>query len=274
MLAWLPAIPMGLGFFIYEQSMQDQRFRGPAIAMVREALASPELAVRLNDNPAEARHDIWAMMLLTFFRYPQAINIVVLFGLVAPRIVSYDLRSRAHLLYFSRPLTVAEYLIGKSLVLVTLLSLTVTIPALAVYVIGLSLSPDTTTILQTWDLPLRILVASLSLAVPTAAVAVLFSSFTSESRYASFAWFATWILGWVTYATLSSSELMRGADIMTLSAKTKLVSPYHTLGEIQAWIFGVSTSQAEVTAAILLVSTVTVVSIMVSYQRVAGQLRQ
>lgn len=274
LLAWLPAIPMGVGFFIYEQSMQDPRFEGAALELVGDAMDRPDLAERLSENPEDARHEIWALMLLTFFRYPQAINIVVLFGLVAPRIISYDLRSRAHLLYFSRPLTVFEYLLGKSLVLITLLALTVTIPALTVYVIGLSLSPDTSTVLQTWDLPLRILAASASLAIPTAALAILYSSFTSESRYASFAWFATWILGWVTYGTLSSGELMAGGDLVTLSPRLKLVSPYHALGEIQGAIFGVSVENSESTAAICLAAAVTFFSIMVAYYRISGQLRQ
>jgi ABC-type transport system involved in multi-copper enzyme maturation permease subunit len=272
LLAWLPAIPMGIGFFLYEQSLQDPRF-GPVVEdLLRDAMNRPDLAIRLAEDPVQARHDVWALMLLSFFRYPQAINIVLVFGLVAPRIISYDLRSRAHLLYFSRPLTVAEYLLGKALVLVALLVATVTIPALAVYLIGLSLSPDTSTILQTWDLPLRILLASISLAIPTAAVAILYSSFTSESRYASFAWFATWILGWVTYGTLSSGELMRGGDLLSLSPQTKLVSPYHTLGEIQAAIFGVADVGGEAGPAFILVIVITFVAMMVAYQRVAGQL--
>lgn len=274
LLAWLPAIPMGIGFFIYEQSLQDPRFQIFAIDFVGDAMNRPDLAMQLAEDPEKARHDIWALMLLTFFRYPQALNIVLLFGLVAPRLISFDLRSRAHLLYFSRPLTVVEYLLGKAMVLVVLLLLTVTIPALVVYLIGLSLSPDTSTVLQTWDLPGRILLASASLAIPTASVAVLFSSFTSESRYASFAWFAIWILGWVTYGTLTSGELMAGGQLITLSPSFKLVSPYHTLGEIQKAIFGVSAADTDASAALLLVSAVTFFAIFIAYQRLADQLRR
>lgn len=274
LLAWLPAIPMGIGFFIYEQSLQDPRFQALAVDLTGDLMNRPELAERLAADPQDARHDIWALMLLNFFRYPQAINIVVLFGLVAPRLISFDLRSRAHLLYFSRPLTVAEYLVGKGLVLIVLLSLTVTIPALSVYVIGLLLSPDLLTILQTWDLPLRILVASASLAIPTAAVAILYSAFTPESRYASFAWFATWILGWVTYAALSSGELMAGGSIISLSPQFTLVSPYHTLGEIQKEIFGVIGTDADARSAWLLVGAVTFFATFIAYQRIAGQLRK
>ena len=274
LLAWLPAIPMGIGFFIYEQSLQDPRFQVVAADLVGDLMNRPDLAEKLMDDPQQARHDIWALMLLTFFRYPQAINIVLLFGLVAPRLISFDLRSRALLLYFSRPLTVVEYLVGKGMVLAVLILMTVTIPALVVYLIGLSLSPDTSTVLQTWDLPLRILVASASLTIPTAAVALLFSSFTAESRYASFAWFATWILGWVTYATLSSGELMAGGDLITMSPRFKLVSPYHTLGEIQKAIFGVSATDTDASSAFVLIAAVTFFAAFVAYQRLAGQLRK
>jgi ABC-type transport system involved in multi-copper enzyme maturation permease subunit len=197
---------------------------------------------------------------------------VVMFGLVAPRLISFDLRSRAYLLYFSRPLSVAEYLIGKGLVLVALLGCTSTIPALFVYLAGLGFSPDPWTIAATWDLPLRILVASLTLAIPTASLAILYSSFTSESRYAAFAWFATWGLGWVSYLVLNSVNVINNQSAV-LPRYIDLISPYHTLGLVQSVVFGTLPDPAEGQSAIVLVTVVTCCAILVSYYRVAAQLR-
>lgn len=273
MLAWLPSIPVGLSFFAYEQSLQSTEWREVLAAMFRNLLDRADIADRLVANPLEARHEIWAMLLLAFFRYPQSLNMVILFGMVAPRIVSYDLRSRAYLLYFSRPLSVAEYLLGKAMVLIVLLAMTCTVPALGVYLIGLALSPDTTTILQTWDMPLRIVAASATLAVPTAALAILYSAFTTESRYAAFAWFTTWALGWVAYGTLTSSELAAAGPAALVDERIKLISPYHVLGEIQAAVFGALPPGSNVVPAVLLVSVVTIFALVVSYHRIAGQLR-
>ena len=39
-------------------------------------------------------------MILAFFRYPQAIAMVLVVGLIAPMMISYDFRSKAYLLYF------------------------------------------------------------------------------------------------------------------------------------------------------------------------------
>lgn len=271
--AWLPAIPAGFGFFAYEQSLQSSEWREMIASMLALRFQRPDIAASFLQDPTETRGQIWSMILFAFFRYPQAIIMVVLFGLAAPKIISYDLRSRAYLLYFSRPLTVVEYLVGKALVLVTLLVLTSTIPALAVYCVGIGFSPDASSIEQTWQLPFRVLLASASLAIPTASLAIAYSSFTSESRYASFAWFATWILGWVTYGTLTSSELMQNGLTIGTSQNIKLASPYHALGEIQAAIFGTLAEPSDAIPATILVSVVTIVSMMVAYHRVAGQLR-
>ncbi|XZE51801.1 ABC transporter permease subunit [Planctomycetaceae bacterium SH139] len=273
MIAMLPMIPVGVCFFMYEQIPESDGLKRAALEVSSELFESnPQLRDAIVSDSPEARHLVWANLLLGFFRYPQAILMVVLFGLVAPRIISYDIRSRAYLLYFSRPLTVVEYLIGKALVLIVLLALTSTIPALGVYCLGLAFSPDLWTFFETWDLPLRIIAASVTLALPTAALAILYSSFTSESRYAAFAWFTTWGLGWVTYLVLTSSALFSN-DFTAVPKYVTLVSPYHALGQIQAAIFGTLADNGEASGAILLVSVVTICSMMIAYQRVAAQLR-
>lgn len=67
---------------------------------------------------------------------------------------------------------------------------------------------------------------------------------------------------------------MAGGDLVTLSPRFKLVSPYHTLGEIQTTIFGISADNSESSAAILLAGAVTFFSMVIAYHRISGQLRQ
>ncbi len=69
-----------------------------------------------NADPSTARHEVWSLLLMTFFRYPQAVLMVLLVGMIAPPLISQDFRSRAFLLYFSRPITPVEYVFGKAMV--------------------------------------------------------------------------------------------------------------------------------------------------------------
>jgi ABC-2 type transport system permease protein len=115
------------------------------------------------------------------------------------------------------------------------------VPALALYLVGVLLSPNLGVFADTWDLPLRIIAASMVLMLPTSALALCFSSLTQESRYAGFAWFTVWILGWFTYGAATAAEAFnaqqgafaqRGAAVIAESTWTHL-SLYHTLGRVQ-----------------------------------------
>jgi hypothetical protein len=222
-------------------------------------------------------------LILTFFRYPQLTAMVLLVGLIAPMLVCYDLRSKAYLLYFSRPLSPTEYILGKSAVVWFFLGLIVTIPALILYVVGVLLSPSLSVIGETWDIPLRILAASLVLLVPTTALAMVFSSLTSESRYATFAWFATWVMGFVAYQflTLMGVSEMRGGrrgrgprweEMDVDFDRWRLLSPYHTLGKVESWVFGLDTTEGRVWPAMLLLVVITVVGTWFVRRRLIARL--
>ena len=169
------------------------------------------LADAATPEPAQERHQVWSWLLATFFRYPQAVLLVLVVGLIAPPLVAQDVRSRAFLLYFSRPLSRLEYIAGKAATVSGYVLMITTLPALFLYVLGLLLSPGLNVVLHTWDLPLRILASSVVLLLPTVSLALAFSSLTSESRYAGFAWFAVWVLGWVAYMLLVNSMPMPSA---------------------------------------------------------------
>lgn len=211
-----------------------------------------------------ARHHVWSLLLLTFFRYPQAVLMVLLVGMIAPPLISQDFRSRAFLLYFSRPITPLEYVWGKAIVIWGYLAAVTTLPALVMYVTGVLLSPSISVVLDTWDIPLRVLAASGVLLIPTTSLALFFSSLTTESRYAGFAWFAVWGLGWAAYANLEALDLGR---------RWSIVSLYHVLGHVQAWVFGLSTDLNAVTSSATLLLVVTIQPLIVLLARVAAPIR-
>lgn len=201
---------------------------------------------------------------MTFFRYSQAVLMVLLVGMIAPPLISQDFRSRAFLLYFSRPITPLEYVYGKAMVIWVYLAAVTTLPALVLYVVGVLLSPSISVVLDTWDIPLRILAASGVLLVPTTSLALFFSSLTTESRYAGFAWFAVWGLGWAAYANL---------EALSLGRQWSMISLYHVLGRVETWVFGLSSNINEVTSAAALLLLVTILPLIVLLVRVAAPMR-
>ena len=192
--AWLPAIVWGVGFFAWEQAVlypewreplrpllqampsmgeRRQRGRGPQTPLrpILQSMPQAEFdQIResfATGNFETSRHTVWGWLLQTFFRNPQGVLMVLVVGLIAPPLISQDVRSRAFLLYFSRPLTRGEYLLGKLASVWAYLSVISTMPALALYVLGVLLSPNLGVVSATWDLPFRIVAASLVLMLPT-----------------------------------------------------------------------------------------------------------
>jgi ABC-2 type transport system permease protein len=278
LLSWLPAIWFGVGFFIWEQSVLNPEWKNNLEPFLAEMPQVNQLATILekHDNPDYQRHAVWAWLLQSFFRYPQGVIMVMAVGLIAPPLISQDVRSRALLLYFSRPLSRLEYALGKIATVWFFLAAIATLPALALYVLGVFLSPTLEVVQSTWDLPLRIVGASALLMVPTATLALCISSMTQESRYAGFAWFAIWILGWFTYGVLTYVEgfSTQFADRQAGSPITtwQHLSLYHTLGQVQSWVFGFASFRDSQTSAVILLA-ITFVSLVILMRRIAAPMR-
>jgi ABC-2 type transport system permease protein len=244
LFATIPALVAMFGIGLFEQGTRDESYRrmfNQFMAGRNRGFGRAERFREVKEiivDPQSQRHLAWSNILLWYFRYPQALWLVVVVGLVAPRLISFDLRSRGYLLYLSRPLSPASYVFGKACVLFFLSAMITTFPALGIYAGGLLLSNDYTSMAQTWDLPFRILLSTAVLVLPTSAVALAFSSLTQESRFASFAWFAIWIVGWVTYLVLTGSAMLNESDVLELQQRWLMISPYHMLGHLQQEIFG------------------------------------
>lgn len=300
LFAWLPAVWFGVGFFLWEQMATHPEWKSGLHPFLQDLPDTPELN-RIRDavsskDVEQSRHTVWAWLLLSFFRNPQAVLMVMVIGVISPPLISQDIRSRAFLLYFSRPLTRFEYLIGKLATLWAYLAVISTLPALTLYVLGILLSQDTVVIHSTWDMPLRIIGASVVLMLPTSMLALCCSSLTQESRYAAFGWFAIWILGWFTYVAATSVETFnatqeaieaheqaprqpgrrfrrpeRRVTPLKESVWTHL-SLYHTLGRVQRWMFGFAEfKDVAVSAAILM--AVTLASLGITYYKISAPMR-
>ena len=240
-------------------------------AIIR-AYLSPDIEV--------ARRTAWAYVLAAFLSGPQGLATVILLSLIVPPLISRDLRSRAYFLYFSKPIGRVEYLLGKLAIPALFLLLITTLPAMCLFVFALLLSsPDIAALLDTWDLPLRILACSTIMIVPTISVALMFSSLTEESRFATFAWYAMWVLTAGAYFVmwsvnagmqLDNNEVDSLDDLQPLNPGWQLLSLYHTVQNIQAWIFGLQPYDYSVGLGLLLIVGLTLGSWVIMYRRVSA----
>ncbi|MEO2021609.1 MAG: ABC transporter permease subunit [Pirellulaceae bacterium] len=275
-LLLFPVVLVAVGIFSFEQTSEA----GVADSYIEFLInnffrGASELADEVGTNPDTVRHEVWSHLILFFFRNPQAVGMVMVVGLIAPRLIAQDVRSRAFLLYFSRPLTPLEYVLGKAMTIGFFLVLITTIPALVLYLLGIALSPSLSVVLDTYDLPIRIILASLVLIIPTTSLALCFSSLTSESRYAGYMWFATWILGWVLFSVMGGLLVLETRQApVALESNWSLLSLYHTLGEVQVWVFGLQPNFSKVFPSLVLLIAITVISWSILMRRVTAPLRQ
>jgi hypothetical protein len=124
-------------------------------------------------------------------------------------------------------------------------------------------------------LPVRIILASLVLIIPTTSLALCFSSLTSESRYAGYMWFATWILGWVLFSVMRTVIVLQtSVTQVAFESNWSLLSLYHTLGEVQVWVFGLQPDFSKVVPSLVLLVVITVLSWSILMRRVTAPLRQ
>lgn len=297
-ISLLPVIGFATVLFIFEQAAISEEWRTALAPAVRDLPSDPvsnEIrSAYYAGDLGRARHTVWAYLLMCFFRYSQPIGVVLMIGMVAPALISQDLRSRAFLLYFSRPMSRIEYVLGKMLTVWVYLALILTIPALVLYGFCIALSPGLNIVLGMWDIPLRIFAASIILMLPTSALSLCFSSLSQESRQAVFAWFAVWILGWFTYNSVAKAEgfeatqqaqrhrsaqqMIGQVDDSDLTVETIPESPwihlslYHTLGRVQNWVFGFSRLSDVIVSIIILVG-ITLTSLAVLYRRISAPMQ-
>lgn len=234
------------------------------------------------------RPTLWSEVLFLFFRLPQAFTVVIVIGMVAPKLISRDMKNRAFLLYYSRPISPWQYLLGKCAVVWAFLAGLTTLPALLLYILGLSLSPDMTVFFHTWQLPLRILLASIVLCVPTTLFALMLSSLTRESRRASFAWFAGWIMGSIAYTIMTTVEAIVGVQQQQsmnpsdqamvfveagLAGRWAWLSPMQTLENMQSWVFGIDKQVGNLNVSFIMVGLVCLACLAILRRRIDSPIR-
>jgi len=227
----------------------------------------------VQDYVDEHRCNVWRAGFYSFFRRSQGILMVLLVGMIAPGLISRDRQSRAFLLYFSRPITPFQYLLGKATTVWIFLVAVTTVPALVVYLVGVLFSPGLGVILDTWDIPFRILLATAVLTIPTTMLALCLSSLVDESRYARFSWFAIWIVGFISAYILAASDFQASGEFDIWTSRWACLSLYHVLGIVERWVFGLMKQPSDVIPYLVILGTITVACYAILIRRITAPIR-
>ena len=227
-------------------------------------------SLKSNDQ-SDVRHTVWSYVFSTFFQYSQGFATLMVVGLIVPPLISRDVRSRALLLYYSRPITRVEYVLGKLAIPGFVLTLITVAPAMVLYLVGVLVSPNLGVLADTWDLPFRIVAGAAVCILPTCLVGLLLSSLSQESRFAGFAWFTVWGLGAVVWMGIYTSKSELGQE--HYDSEWSLISIYATIGRVQAWVFGVEVDWARVAPSLMMLIVISVVSAIWMYRRVSAPIR-
>lgn len=227
-------------------------------------------SLKSNDQ-SEMRHTVWSYVFSTFFQYSQGFATLMVVGLIVPPLISRDVRSRALLLYYSRPITRVEYVLGKLAIPGFVLVLITVAPAMVLYLVGVLVSPNLSVLADTWDLPFRIVAGAAVCIIPTCLLGLLLSSLSQESRFAGFAWFTVWGLGAVVWMGIYTSKSQGGQ--VAYDSEWSLISIYATIGRVQAWVFGLEVEVARVAPSLIMLIVISIFSAIWMYRRVSAPIR-
>ncbi|MGE3175279.1 MAG: hypothetical protein AB7O97_21820 [Planctomycetota bacterium] len=205
MLAWVPILYF-CPFFLaigYVANPDNELAEGAVLTEIATEFLPPGAIEQLRAHPESVLPAIWAIAFYVFFAYTQSFLSMVMVAIVGPPLIAKDLRSKAFLVYFSKPIEVWQYLLGKAMTVAFFVFTLTLFPALLLFAIGSALAPNLGTALATLPMLLRIAAAAALIATPVALVALLLSSLTRDRRIATFAWLAVWIFGEIAFRVLT-----------------------------------------------------------------------
>jgi ABC-2 type transport system permease protein len=185
LLAWLPALALIAAVAVW--GLVEQRSEG-ALVLVRSFLPADILL-----DPRAYRGALWTIAYSFFFKM-QMFGIMLLVVVAGPGLISRDLRFNALPLYFSRPLTRLDYLLGKLGVIGALVAAVAVGPAVFAYVVGVCFSLDVGVVRDTYPVLLASVAYGLTVTLSVGSLMLALSSLTRRSLYVGIAWAGIWII--------------------------------------------------------------------------------
>ncbi len=154
------------------------------------------------------------------------VALVTIFG--GSGLIATDLKNNALSLYLSKPISWVDYLLGKFAVVGILLACMLLIPGLLLFLEHVLLT-DTDFFQKNYWLPFSMVAYSAIIITSTSLLMLLFSSLTSNPRYATIGFCAVWFGSSAVYGVLQE---------ITRSGKVALVSMWANYDRLGTALFG------------------------------------
>ena len=194
--AWLPALLLAgalvLWGLIEQKSPLIAPMLGPALGILR---LSPDAMT----DPKAFRVEAWTQAFVYFFNV-QIFFAMVLLVIVAPGLISQDLRFNAMPLYFSRPLRRIDYFAGKLGITAYFLAMVTLVPALLAYFLGIFFSLDLHVVLDTSRLLGAAILYCLLIMLSAGTLILALSSLSRRSPH----WACKWHKAWASVPAMAS----------------------------------------------------------------------
>jgi ABC-2 type transport system permease protein len=231
--AWTPLLYFGPFFYLVGTATESKTLaalRSGPPEMMRGILGR-ELAARVYEDPESLRPLVWSVAFQSFMSIPQALIMIILVAIAGAPLIAQDVGSKAFLVYFSKPISKWEYLLGKAGTVLFFILLVTLFPGLVLYLISIAVSPSARAIGDTWTILPRLFGCAAVIAIPSTCVILFLSSLAREARYVAFAWIALWALGEASYLILHTLPRLRDAGWITL------LSPWECLNAVAGAMF-------------------------------------
>ena len=160
------------------------------------------------------------------------IALIAVFG--GSGLIATDMKNNTLSLYLSKPISWIDYLIGKFAVMGILLSCLTLIPGLLLFLEHVLLT-DTSFLKENYWMPFSIIAYSIIIILVSSLLMLVFSSLTSNSRYAIIGFCAVWFGTPVIYEILKA---------ITRTSKVALVSIWANYDILGTALFAVSRNYA------------------------------
>ena len=235
-MAWMPVTYFLLFFFAVgwvtdagnAGTRASSMFHGIVFLMFGEQAMNQLIAA-----PETMRPVAWSIAFFVFFSFTQGFLSLLVVSIVGPPLISRDLRHKAYLVYFSKPIPVWCYIVGKLGVLAFYIALITLVPATLLYALSIVFSPSLGAVVDTAPVLLRIVGASLVLIIPISLLVLYLSSISENERVASFAWLMVFIFGMLIHNVAAGTPGYQDTGYLFL------VSPLHTGMVVVGGVFDV-----------------------------------
>jgi hypothetical protein len=211
-VSFLPFLYFGWVFFIIGRITDPVNDPNSPFFELANEMLGRGLVQQLHEDPSVIREAVWAVVFGMFGTFVQLLIAGLVAAIAGPALIANDMRTRAFLIYFSRPVSRLDYVVGKAGVLAALMASVTLLPTLLLYVLSILFSPSFETIVQTAPVALSMTLGWIGVIVPAALVMLVLSSLTRQPRFAIAAWVVVCVFGPLAHGILQATRGLRGSD--------------------------------------------------------------